>query len=122
MSGQYEGLEGIANFREEIYGKEANRRINLDGPGGQIWPNLWPGTGPGIIGPTITPNTQPVYEPLDWTKGIKIMTEVYNYQIRRVENGFVMKIDTKEFVFETVDSLLNKLREQLEPKKENKDV
>lgn len=49
--------------------------------------------------------------------GIQLtMPDTFNTMIRKVENGFILKLNGKEFVFESVDNLLNKLKEELTTK------
>lgn len=48
------------------------------------------------------------------TSEIKLVQDPeFQMKIRKVENGYVLKVDSREFVFENIDSLLEKLKEQL---------
>lgn len=77
---------------------------------------IWPHT-PGIgDSPWVNPHTKEINGPdytVTWpgTSFYSPVVENWTYQIRKVQNGFILKTNGVEFVFETLESLSKKLEE-----------
>jgi hypothetical protein len=64
---------------------------------------------------TDTPNYTMWQYPNVWSgTGIQVSpTDVFPFQIRQVENGFILKVGGREYVFNKVQDLLAELTEHL---------